>query len=188
MLQRDDDKQWTVQFDNLWEMSRWIDATPKVWNQKASRDNHGADWTLGHSYDDCLRMAREGWEEGIRSLSVLSASVPTIAPRTSVPDRMNLRKTVKTPTPPSSLSMSAPSPLSSMANRTACRHSGRRRRSACSAIQNSYRFCVAPGVQAVSPTIAWASRCLPASSRTSRRTERPSCPTREPHNLPADLP
>lgn len=76
MLQRDDDKQWTVQFDNLWEMSRWIDATPKVWNQKASRDNHGADWTLGHSYDDCLRMAREGWEEGIRSLSVLSASVP----------------------------------------------------------------------------------------------------------------
>lgn len=70
------DRRWRLQADTLRDAIEWIRNTPRAWRQEASRRHHGRDWDLGADYATALRLAAEGWPEGIRQLSALMASVP----------------------------------------------------------------------------------------------------------------
>ena len=77
MLQHQTDKAWVRQFDSLPDLSRWIDSTPRAWDVRDSRNRAATrDWDMGVGYDGALKLARDGWEEGIRNLHALSALVP----------------------------------------------------------------------------------------------------------------
>jgi hypothetical protein len=64
------------QFDNLVDMVDYISSAPRVWDRQSSRATHDKQWTLGVSWEGALRMARNGWEEGIRQVHALAAAVP----------------------------------------------------------------------------------------------------------------
>ncbi len=65
------------EFDSLHEMIQWIESTPAQWQrERSSKAERSSDWTGGASYEQALRLASEGWEEGIRNISALSATVP----------------------------------------------------------------------------------------------------------------
>lgn len=76
MLLHDDKARWAVQFSNLSELVEWLRNTPRVWRQESSKRHHEHSWTLGASYDDALRLASQGWEDGVKQLHALSAAVP----------------------------------------------------------------------------------------------------------------
>jgi hypothetical protein len=69
-------ERWRLQADTLRDAVDWINRTPAVWDQKSSRDKRGYEWTLGASYEDALKLASDGWPEGVRKLSALAATVP----------------------------------------------------------------------------------------------------------------
>ena len=62
------------------ELVRWLDATPAKWRAKASRDNDASGfWDLSVGYEGALRLAREGWNEGVAMMeSKLSAIIPAV--------------------------------------------------------------------------------------------------------------
>lgn len=69
MIERHDYKRWRVQFDSLADMVSWIERTPRNWRQNASRTNTAEDnWDLGVGYGGALRLARDGWPEGVRTI------------------------------------------------------------------------------------------------------------------------
>lgn len=81
LMHNDPGKRWRVQFDNLSELTRWLASTPRTWDDKSSEQTGGAygrDWDLGAGYSGALRMASEGWEEGVKNLYALAATVPNI--------------------------------------------------------------------------------------------------------------
>jgi hypothetical protein len=84
MIQLDDDKRWVRQFSSLMELEAWLRVTPRQWGQHTSLNERPTrDWDLGVGYGGALKLASEGWEEGVRNLHALSALVPnqTIATR-----------------------------------------------------------------------------------------------------------
>lgn len=65
---------WLRQFNDLGELVRWIDDTPCVWSTRASREaEYGPGWTLGANYGQCLKLAAEGWHEGVKQLDALAS-------------------------------------------------------------------------------------------------------------------
>lgn len=76
MLKEETPRRNKYQFDDLPEIVDYVTRTPRVWRQNDSRANHGREWTLGVDWDRALRMAKEGWEEGVRKLFALAAAVP----------------------------------------------------------------------------------------------------------------
>jgi hypothetical protein len=85
MLKHDDGSQWTVQFDHLPEMVRFLRDERQEWSLTVSREpGSGWSWDLGANYPKALELADTGWEEGVRNLSALVATVPnnTIVTRT----------------------------------------------------------------------------------------------------------
>jgi predicted RNase H-like HicB family nuclease len=75
VLKVDTAKQWLVQFDDLAEMTHWLDTTPAQWSVRSSLRQGNS--FAGASYEDAVRMAREGWEEGVGRVSALVDSLPT---------------------------------------------------------------------------------------------------------------
>lgn len=69
-------KRYKYQFDDLPEVVNYIAREPRKWELRESHANHGGNWTLGVDWDRSLRMARDGWEEGVRKLFALAAMVP----------------------------------------------------------------------------------------------------------------
>lgn len=72
-------KRYKYQFDDLPDVVDYISREPRKWSQgdsQANYDWYDKSWTLGVDWQNALRMAREGWEEGIRKLHALAATVP----------------------------------------------------------------------------------------------------------------
>lgn len=77
MMERNEDRRWRIQFDDLPDMVRYAQSAPKKWRMGASRTNSSStSWDLGCGYEGALRLARDGWPEGIAKLSALAAVVP----------------------------------------------------------------------------------------------------------------
>ena len=77
MQQRDLGKCLAVEFDNLLDMVRHITDAPRLWRaQDSHRERPCSDWDDSVGYDGALRLARDGWEQGVRNLSALAAAVP----------------------------------------------------------------------------------------------------------------
>lgn len=63
---------WRLQADSLWEAQNWLASAEYSWRDKApfrSDAHYGGSWTLGHSFDEVMRLAREGWEDGVCQIS-----------------------------------------------------------------------------------------------------------------------
>lgn len=55
--------------DSLAETVRWIAETPRRWSYKHSETNRPErKWDLNVGYDGALRLAREGWADGVKEL------------------------------------------------------------------------------------------------------------------------
>lgn len=68
---------WRIQFESLSEMVTWIRDTPRAWRQSSSvSSGRGRDWDLGAGYEGALKLAQEGWEEGIKNIAALAMVVP----------------------------------------------------------------------------------------------------------------
>lgn len=77
-VQRKED--WSIQFESLADMVRFIDNTPRVWSQNSSRTNEaGRNWDLNAGYDGAVKLARDGWEEGVRTILTNISSLPNKA-------------------------------------------------------------------------------------------------------------
>lgn len=64
------------EFDNLPDFVRWIENTPRRWRIQDSRRYAEHSWDLGVGWEGALKLARDGWPEGIKQLSALAATVP----------------------------------------------------------------------------------------------------------------
>jgi hypothetical protein len=64
--------------ESLGDVVDWIDTASPQWSYKSARSNPAADyWDLGVGYDGALKMAKDGWQEGIEMIDVaLQAIVP----------------------------------------------------------------------------------------------------------------
>lgn len=82
MLKQEGPRRNVYQFDDLVDMVRYVSTEPRRWQSQDSRSGYGSDWTLGASYDDSLKLARDGWEEGVRNISALATGVPNQIVRT----------------------------------------------------------------------------------------------------------
>lgn len=77
MLANETPKRWLRQFSDLPELVNFIHTTPRVWRKQSSRDESASrTWDLGAGYEGALRLADTGWEEGVKNLSALAATVP----------------------------------------------------------------------------------------------------------------
>jgi hypothetical protein len=65
--------------DSLPDVEAWLQSAPRIWRQNSSRTNSARhDWDLGAGWDGALRMAKTGWEEGVRKIDVAARQiVPT---------------------------------------------------------------------------------------------------------------
>lgn len=73
--------------DSLEAVAHYIAATPRRWRSESSKGRTGEygkyAWTLGASYDDALKLARDGWQEGAKRMATGLVRLPAID---SVPD------------------------------------------------------------------------------------------------------
>lgn len=77
MLSNETNRRWLRQFDNLPELVSFIRTTPRLWAAQSSHaEGRGKGWDLNAGFDGALRLADTGWEEGVRNLAALAASVP----------------------------------------------------------------------------------------------------------------
>lgn len=76
MIFRDDAEVYAVQATSLSDMVHWLDTTTSTWSHKSSQESGGANWNGTNSYGEALRLARDGWEEGVQELFALAATVP----------------------------------------------------------------------------------------------------------------
>lgn len=68
---------WALQTHDLATLVRWIDANPRQWNERGSHSiGRDRSWDLGVGYEGALRLARDGWHEGVLKLGALVQSVP----------------------------------------------------------------------------------------------------------------
>jgi hypothetical protein len=55
--------------ESLADVVDYVRNTPRVWRGNTSTGYKGGrDWTLGHDWDECLRLAHDGWQEGMMQL------------------------------------------------------------------------------------------------------------------------
>lgn len=54
--------------DNLFDVSTFLAHRPRVWKQESSRARNGSSWDLGADWEETLRLARDGWQQGIADL------------------------------------------------------------------------------------------------------------------------
>lgn len=54
--------------DSLLDVVQFLNSTPRKWRDDQARSRPGIGWTLGASWEDSVRMAREGWQEGLTNL------------------------------------------------------------------------------------------------------------------------
>lgn len=71
MLIQSSPTHWRAHFDSVGDAERFISGTPSKWS--LLRDHVGRtfseySWTLRHTNADVLRLARDGWEEGLAKL------------------------------------------------------------------------------------------------------------------------
>lgn len=79
MLRQETSSAVKMQFDSLLEVTDFATNTPRSESWKASQSTDyagGRSWDLGANFTEALRLARDGWEEGIRQLHALAATVP----------------------------------------------------------------------------------------------------------------
>lgn len=74
--------------DSLEAVAHYIAATPATWKgHESSKGRSGPyaayEWSLGASYDDALKLARDGWQEGAKRMAQGLVRLPAID---SVPD------------------------------------------------------------------------------------------------------
>lgn len=72
-----DSHHWNAQFDNLLDMERWVSDTPQKWSYTDSvRNAPSRSWDLGVGMAGAKRLMRDGWEDGVKQLHALAATVP----------------------------------------------------------------------------------------------------------------
>lgn len=77
MLSNETPKRWLVQFNDLPELVSYIRNEPRRWPEEASRREMPThSWDLGVGFHRALELADTGWEEGVKNLSALAATVP----------------------------------------------------------------------------------------------------------------
>lgn len=77
MLERITDKCHTMEFDSIAELVMQLDRLPRRWPSEDSRTAKASDrWDNGVGWQGALRMAVEGWEEGVGKVSALVDSLP----------------------------------------------------------------------------------------------------------------
>lgn len=77
MIQGDVGSRWVRQFGDLIELEQWLRVTPRQWAGKTAQTwPPSKDWDLGVGFDGALKLARDGWHEGVRNLHALSQLVP----------------------------------------------------------------------------------------------------------------
>ena len=79
MLRDITEKETLLRADNLMDVVQYLSDTRPSWRQSSSKvkSGHGSDWDLGASYEESLRLARDGWDDGVRKLQSLISQVPT---------------------------------------------------------------------------------------------------------------
>jgi hypothetical protein len=80
MRELKDNGRRALQFDNLRDVTAWLAATPRTpgADNSAERYGGGARWDLNAGYAGALRMASEGWEDGVKNLHALATTVPNL--------------------------------------------------------------------------------------------------------------
>lgn len=80
MIVIDEPNIWRAHADSVFDVQQWLEATPFKWRDKAplesSRHYEAKSWTLGHSYADVQRLARDGWDDGVAQVQGLLAVAP----------------------------------------------------------------------------------------------------------------
>lgn len=80
-----DGKLTRVTFDSLADVARYLETAPRKWPYEESRKNDSsAAWDLNTSYDDAVRMARDGWIEGAQQAQQL---LKAFTPDSPAPDQ-----------------------------------------------------------------------------------------------------
>ena len=78
MLRHEDSKRVIFQFDTVMDMVQFSRDTPRVWRSDSSVSNRREySWDLSAGYEGALKLASEGWEEGVGKVSALIQSLPT---------------------------------------------------------------------------------------------------------------
>lgn len=61
---------WKVMFESLDEVQQWLRDTPRKWTVSSSvRESGGRSWDLGAGWEGALKLARNGWLEGVKDIS-----------------------------------------------------------------------------------------------------------------------
>lgn len=77
MLHNRKDNVMAIMGDSLSDVIRWLDDEPRQWRQNSSRQRGSRDWDLGVGWEGAVKLAREGWEEGVKRIhSELTAHFP----------------------------------------------------------------------------------------------------------------
>lgn len=76
MIIREVDKRQVWFGDSLPDVEAWLTETPRVWNKNASLTNGAnTDWDLNAGWEGAKRMAKTGWEEGVRKIDVAARQI-----------------------------------------------------------------------------------------------------------------
>lgn len=78
MITRDDQVPYIRHYESLAEMVQHIAATPRLWSYATSERNQPSkSWDDGVGWHGALRLARDGWPEGIKALHAMAKLIPT---------------------------------------------------------------------------------------------------------------
>ena len=69
------DRKHVVFADSLHEATRFLEETPRKWLARFSQSSHDREW-FGGSYENALKLARDGWPEGVASLAAAVRILP----------------------------------------------------------------------------------------------------------------
>lgn len=81
MLVHQEDRVWRCQAESLADLVHWLQSTPATWGHVRSSQTSQAtrQWDLGVGYDGALRLARDGWEDGVAAIAAEIATLPNKA-------------------------------------------------------------------------------------------------------------
>lgn len=69
MLTRTEDKITLFMGDDATDVAHWLEQTPRQWRQKSSMaDGRSHHWDLSAGYDGAVRLAAQGWSEGVKQV------------------------------------------------------------------------------------------------------------------------
>lgn len=75
MFIREELKDVTFIGEDLPSVIRWMEATPRKWQQASSREYHESSWDLGAGWQGALKLAQDGWPEGMRMVEAAAAEI-----------------------------------------------------------------------------------------------------------------